>query len=194
MYTDEGDSVWCSKSRLANGRPFDAHHDIYHFALDAMSGFTFGHDFDVSSVRPTSSAIENMGKKAQEALTNCIGKEEPVSFPHGKMPDLMWAFQELTELVAYLLGNPLPHLTWAWILRKPASKKAYRIKEQFIKKELDKAVKRLEDGVEKPESAVDYIVTREKTMAERAGRKPNYLSRVIIDEVTTPAISPIPTP
>ena len=47
---------------------------------------------------------------------------------------------ELTELVAYLLGNLFLHLTWAYVLRKPASRKAYWIKEDFIRGELKLAV------------------------------------------------------
>ena len=75
-----------------------------------MSGFTFGHGFDSSSVRPTLEAVQAMDMAAQKDLKNKGSKEDPVSFPHGKVPDLMWAFVELTELVAYLLGNPFPHL------------------------------------------------------------------------------------
>ncbi|RYP24612.1 hypothetical protein DL765_000438 [Monosporascus sp. GIB2] len=176
--------LWRTKARLAEGRPFDAHEDIYHFALDAMSGFTFGHGFHYSILRPTAEAVQGLDMAAQKALSSTDPKEDPVSFPHGKQPDLMWAFTELTELVAYLLGNPFPHLTWAYVLRKPASKKAYRIKETFIHGELQGAVQRLGEGrADKPSSAVDYIVAREKAMAEKAGRKPDYFSRVIVDEI-----------
>ena len=125
-----------------------------------------------------------MDTTAQKALRSTGTKEDPLSFPHGKLPDVMWAFMELTELVAYLLGNPFPHLTWAYVLRKPASKKAYQIKEDYIQGELKQAVQRLsEGGAEKPSSAVDYIVSREKAMSEKEGRKPDFFSRMIVDEV-----------
>ena len=176
--------MWRTKAKLAEARPFDAHEDIYHFALDAMSGFTFGNGFDYSTVRPTLEALRGLDRGAVEALKSQGTSDAPVVFPHGKMPAVMWAFTELTELVAYLLGNPFPHLTWAYVLRKSASKKAYRIKEDFIRGELSKAAQRLEEGrAEKLTSAVDCIVEREKAAAGRAGRKPDYLSRVLVDEV-----------
>ena len=176
--------VWRTKARIADGRPFDAHEDIYHFALDAMSGFTFGDGFNHSTVRPTSEAISSLDVTAQKALRSTGTKEDPVLFPHGKLSNVMWAFIELTELVAYLLGNPFPRLTWAYVLRKPASRKACRIKEDFIRDELKPAVHRLSrGGTEKPASAVDCIIAREKDMAEKAGRKPEYFSRIIVDEV-----------
>ncbi|RFU78086.1 cytochrome p450 [Trichoderma arundinaceum] len=185
LYNTASDLIelWRAKARIADGRPFDAHEDIYHFALDAMSGFTFGHGFDYSTVKPTSDAIHALDAAAQKALKSGA-KERPISFPHGKLPDVMWAFIELTELVAYLLGNPFPHLTWAYVLRKPASRKAYKIKEKYIRGELKSAVKRVsESNGEKPTSAVDYIISREKSLSEKAGRKPDYFSRVIVDEV-----------
>lgn len=176
--------MWRTKARIAEGRPFDAHEDIYHFALDAMSGFTFGHGFDHSSIQPTSEAIRSLDLAAKEKLRGTGTSQDPVSFPHGKMPGVLWAFMELTELVAYMLGNPFPRLTWSFVLRKPASRKAYRIKEDFIRAEVKRAVQRLgEGGTEKPTSAVDYIVAREKALAEKAGKKPDYFSRVIVDEV-----------
>ncbi len=151
-----------------------------------MSGFTFGHGFNYSTVRSTSDAINALDAAAQKSLTATGTSDDPVLFPQGTEPDLMWAFKELTGLVAHLLGNPFPHLTWAYVLRKSASKKAYQMKEDFIRGELKHAVQRLseagKDG-ENPSSAVDYIVSREKTVAEKAGRKPDYFSRVIVDEV-----------
>ncbi|KAH6855503.1 cytochrome P450 monooxygenase [Chaetomium sp. MPI-CAGE-AT-0009] len=186
LYDSAADLIelWRSKARLADGRPFDAHHDLYNFALDAMSGFTFGHGFDHSTVRHAAEAVQGLEGSALKALQNKGTKEDPITFPHGKVPDIMWAFEELTQLVASLLGNPVPHLTWAYVLRKPASMKAKRIKERFILDELKRAVQRLDQGgAEKPTSAVDYMVAREKTLAEKAGRKPEYFSSVMVDEV-----------
>ena len=80
--------VWRIKALIADGRPFDAHEDIYHFALDAMLGFTFSHGFDYGTVRPTSEAISGLDVTTQKAL-RCTGtKEDLVSLPHGKLPDV----------------------------------------------------------------------------------------------------------
>ncbi|KAK5659468.1 hypothetical protein OQA88_669 [Cercophora sp. LCS_1] len=186
LYKTAADLVelWRTKSRIADGRPFDAHHDMYRFALDAMSGFTFGHGFDHSTVRSASEAVHKIDTPAKEALRSKGSKEDPIPFPHGGMPDIMWAFEELTQLVAWLLGNPFPSLTWSYVLRKPASRKATRIKNEFILRELKGAVQRLEAGTgQKPDSAVDYVVAREKAVAEKAGRKPDYFSGMMIDEI-----------
>jgi hypothetical protein len=176
--------VWTAKNRVADGRPFEAHEDIYNFTVDAMSIFTFGSDFDHSIIRPTTDAVFSLDKATQEAMRSTGTKVDPVTFPHGKLNDLMSSFLSLGKLATNLIGNPIPRITWAFLLRLPSAKKAYRIKEDYIRGELNRAIKKMNSGsVERPASAVESILAREKTLAEKAGRQPDYFSRVVMDEV-----------
>jgi hypothetical protein len=89
----------------------------------------------------------------------------------------------LTPWTEVMQGSPLPKLTRAYIMRKAHIKRALKIKEDYFSQELKIAVERLEDG-QVEQSAVNHVMMREKSLAEKEGRKPNYFSRVIMDEVS----------
>jgi hypothetical protein len=100
------------------------------------------------------------------------------------------AILELTETVGEVQGNPCPAVMWAWVMRRPRIKRAVRIKEAYIMKELTSAVRRLTglDGQgHAVRSAVNHMVVSETKLAEKDGRAPDYFSRVMIDEVNNDA-------
>ncbi|KAI1442049.1 cytochrome P450 monooxygenase [Annulohypoxylon stygium] len=156
--------LWRAKSEIAGGRPWKAADDINHMALDAVTAFTFGEGFEHSSTKP--------------AL------DEPVEFPKGQEDEVLQSIRDLIETVGEVQGNPAPALTWAYITRKPKIKRALAIKEGYIRKELEKSVKRLGTSLTGPvESAVDQMLVRESDLAAKDGRSPNYFSRVMMDEI-----------
>ncbi|TGO19738.1 hypothetical protein BPAE_0334g00050 [Botrytis paeoniae] len=177
--------LWCAKSTIADGIPFPANDDINHVALDAVMAFAFGEDFNHSMTRPNFEAIKKLDRSAIETLKkkNKDGVES-IEFPKAEVDKLIQATLDLTETVGEVQGNPFPMLTWAWVMRKPKVKNAFKIKENYITTELNDSIKRLgggKKGVVK--SAVDHLIIRETGLAEKDGRAPNYLSRPMIDEV-----------
>lgn len=175
--------LWRSKSRIAGGRPWAASDDINHVALDAVMAFSFGGDFNHSMTRPNFDAIRQLDSTAVDALAQ-RHRDEAVEFPIGRVDELIQATLDLTETVGQVQGNPLPALTWAYVNRKPKIRKATKIKEDYIMKELSDAVKRLEEtGEVVVKSAVDHLVLREKELADKDNRAPAYFSRVMKDEV-----------
>ncbi|KAI1163868.1 cytochrome P450 monooxygenase [Nemania serpens] len=182
--------LWRVKVRIAGQRPFPANQDVYNFALDAVTAFAFGKQFEYSAVRPALDALKAMSGDEQNKLLASGGTDDAVTFYRPDLPELLAAIIKLTETVMELHGNPLPALTWAYVMRKPAVARANRLKEDYIRGELRKAVAKLDylgasDDIdlESTASAVEHMVAREKGLAARAGRKPNYLSRVMVDEV-----------
>ncbi|KAJ8063549.1 hypothetical protein OCU04_007421 [Sclerotinia nivalis] len=177
--------LWRAKSTIADGIPFAANDDINHVALDAVMAFAFGEDFNHGMTRPNLDAVERLDKNAVETLKNKDnGGVESIEFPKGEVDEVIQATLDLTDTVGEVQGNPFPMLTWAWVMRKSKVKKAVEIKENYIISELSDSVERLgggKKGVVK--SAVDHLVVRETGLAEKDRRAPNYISRVMIDEV-----------
>lgn len=176
--------LWRVKSRIAGKRPWYAAEDVNHVALDAVMAFAFGQNFDHSMTRPTITAIESW--RSKDALKGSQGQDDPVLFPKGPVDDVIQATLDLTAVVGEVQGNPLPDLTWAYVMRRPRIKRATKLKETYIKKELEHAVERLggdREGVIK--SAVDHLVVRENNLAEKDKRNPDYYSRIMIDEVSS---------
>ncbi|RYP39084.1 hypothetical protein DL767_002347 [Monosporascus sp. MG133] len=178
--------LWRAKSRIADGRPWVAAEDIDNVSLDAVMAFAFGERFGQkhSATRPALEAVKAMGATAIEMLRNSGTLDEPFNFPEGNADELLRATLELIATVEEVQGSPLPDLKWAYVNRKPRIRRATKIKEDYITNELKDALGRLK-GTEEDfvKSAVDHMVSREKVLAEKDGRAPNYFSRIMIDEI-----------
>jgi hypothetical protein len=111
--------------------------------------------------------------------------EQPVRFPETPLSPLLDALDALFESVGEIRGSPKPSLTWAYILRKPRYAHALRLKNAYISAELNYAVQQLQESKsdDTGKSAVHHMVLREKSLAEKEKREPQYLSRVMMDEV-----------
>ncbi|KAI8932189.1 hypothetical protein NX059_011069 [Plenodomus lindquistii] len=182
--------LWRVKARMAGERPFAANKDIYNFALDAVTAFAFGRQFEHSAVQPALDYLQGLNEDKQKDLLASGGKDDPVAFQRPALPKLLAAIIELTETVIELHGNPLPALTWAYVMRKPRVATANQLKEDYIRSQLRTAVEKLtqtdtkeEAEWERSSSAVEHMVARETSLAEKADRMPDYQSRVMVDEV-----------
>ena len=179
--------LWRAKSSIADGRPWIAGEDIDHVSLDAVMAFAFGDGFGHSATRPELEAVKLLDVEAVEALRNTGGRDEAVEFPRGQVDEVLQATLDVTATVEEVQGSPVPRLKWAYVLLKPRIKKATKIKEDYILKELNDSVKRLKRGEgEVVRSAVDHMIVREKSLAQKEGREPEYFSRIMIDEAGLP--------
>ena len=183
--------LWRIKAQLADGRPWSASQDINLMSLDAVTAFAFGAKFNHSAVRPTVDLMRGLQQDVSQIKAlrgaNCI--EKPLEFPRGQIDDLLQAILDLTETVGDVQGNPSPKLTWAYVMRKPRIRRAATIKDVHWVQEIRNAVKSFEASdaateVPKVQSAVDQMVLCEKNLAEKEARRPNYFSRIMIDEVS----------
>ncbi|GAB1204346.1 hypothetical protein APSETT445_002999 [Aspergillus pseudonomiae] len=172
--------LWRVKARAARGHPWVANADLNHMSLDAISAFAFGAGFQHSAVQPDLDAV-----KAQD-YNLPASKDEPIVFAKGQKDQLLQSILDLTHTIGEVQGNPSPRLTWAYVMRKPKIKKAAKSKDDCLKRELQDAVKRFQNGNDqdvKLRSAVDRMILNEKDLAEKDGRSPEYFSGVMIDEL-----------
>jgi hypothetical protein len=177
-------SVWKEKSRLAKGHPFLAEKDIYLAALDGVWSFAFGFDENESASRAFYEDLAHL--QAVELPRNI---DEPVDIPESKVNDIHNAVLSITDRVGSNQGAPFPIFNDWW--RRtflPEQTKAYRVKEKFIKDSLDKASIRFNNpsdhDTQDVRCALDYMLKRETQQAQRAGKRPQFHSREIYDEVS----------
>lgn len=166
-------AVWDVKCEKANGRPFEAHGDITYAALDAIFASSFGLEERESCTFHRLGAVE----EAQSELAG--DADEPVSFPVGIVPDIFSAVLTLAHSVEQTQLSPAPRIT-SWMLRQmPYMRRAKGIKDRYIAEKVDECVEILDQV---PKSALHSVLVREKQVAEKEGRKPEYYSRAIADE------------
>ncbi|KAH0044361.1 cytochrome P450, partial [Aureobasidium melanogenum] len=174
--------LWRVKSRLAAGRPWSASGDIDQVALDAVLSFAFGSSFGEkhSSMRPALAAVKCLSVVESDKSS----AELPVQFPSGDVDEVIRATLELVATVEQVQGSPVPNLKWAYVNSLPRIRRATNIKEKYIKHELADAIQRLAtSNSEHVKSAVDHMVFRERMLAEKDGRRPEFYSRVMMDEI-----------
>lgn len=178
--------LWDVKERLAAGRPFLAAEDIHNTALDAVLSFSFGGAFRHSATKPQ---LELLSTLCAEVL-NCHDTplDRPAEFPQARHPESIKAILDITGAFEYTKASVSPRLMWFVISKTPRVRRALQIKDAFVLRELQGATHRLfrrdsdADDIW-VQSAVDLIVDREKTFAEREGRSPNFFGSTIRDEV-----------
>jgi hypothetical protein len=173
--------LWDLKAGLANERPFGASDDLSYVTMDAVMSFCFGKRFEDTATSPAIKALQQMDR----ATTTSNQLDEPVQFSKIPLSPLLNAIVVLDESIAEIQGSPKPSLSWAYVLRKPRIARAVHLKEDYISKELRYAVQGLQGSRSDQggKSAVEHMVLLEKSIAEKENRKPQYFSRVMMDEV-----------
>lgn len=177
--------LWNDKARLADGRPFSAETDIYYAALDAVMAFTFGGSFPSSATGPLVDAVKAL--KAEDIKKMSGGDvDDPIVFPEGECDGKIRATLDVPGALEHVQGSPIPRWKWWLVEKRPEIRKAISTKKAYIEVEIDKALRRLESGHEETKalSAVELMVRREKKLAETEGRRPDYFSPVMNDEVS----------
>jgi hypothetical protein len=171
-------NLWDVKARLAQGRAFPAHDDIVNATLDMISGAAFGLKETDGS---THAQLEHLSQIGKIDVPESI--DAPVILPVVDRPPEMQAFITLVETIEVAVKAPFARLAH-WVVRQmPFYRRANAHKEALLARELEKARQRFQSGDEVKRSALDDILHRELNAAKKEGRKPNYDSRPIKDEV-----------
>jgi hypothetical protein len=172
--------LWEQKAKIAKGHPFEVIQDVHFGALDAIWSIIFGEDSSHNTTRAQLGLYSIL--KSVNLPSN---KNSEVDLPRAESPLTVQSVMTLTQSIDASLKSPVPALAH-WAYRQTASmKKAFKIKEEFIQKEIQKSQQRFEEKAGKSEvqCAVDNILRREATFAEKEGRKVDFHSRDVYDEV-----------
>lgn len=175
--------LWTTKARLANGRPFSAEHDIFYASLDAVLEFSFGGAYPHRAIPPQMRLIESLIPAPRD-----VSLDKPVEFPTAPVHETIEATLHASIAMGDLVDSPFPRLSW-WIRSKmPYQSWAIRTREKYLKEQVERAVSRM-NAHQKSEndnwvrSAVELMMLRVKTLAEKEGEQPVYWSPSIRDEV-----------
>ncbi|KAH8651057.1 cytochrome P450 [Xylariales sp. PMI_506] len=168
--------LWHLKCNLADGHPFSAHHDITYVALDSIFASSFGLPEIESNTTKRIEALDTWKPSVSE------NNDTPVEFPEGNIPEIFSAILTLANSVTDTQLSPAPVLT-SWVIRKfPYMRKATAIKDQYISSKVEESVRLINQGDTQPRSALHSVLLREREVAAKEGREPNYRKRAIADE------------
>lgn len=178
--------LWDMKAQIAQGRPFMAATDIYNTALDAVHGFTYGQGFEHRAIQPTLEYFERTSQETRENLRGSGGVDDAVEFPTQNLDEVTKATITITSTFADVQTSPIAYLKWPVLMRMPKLVKAKEIRDNSIRKEIKTAVERAQTHPDPSavRSAVEHMVRRETTLADKEGRAPDYFSRAMFDEVS----------
>lgn len=189
-------ALWKRKADIAGERPFSAHLDIYRTALDSVHAFAFGEGFECNATRPQLELLRGLNPAEIQALLgqdrNASDNDKPVHFPDADHHAVIDATLSLTESLETIQGTPSMSLTWKLLQMTPKYRRAMKIKDACHLQELERAVGHMDqqgqDGAGKANSrirsAVDHMIQREKKIAEKDGRAPEYFTKVMMVEVS----------
>jgi hypothetical protein len=173
--------LWEQKARITESRPFSIIHDVHYAALDAIWSIIFGEDS--SNNNTTRAQLELYSAMTSVDLPS--DKNSEATLPRAESPVIVQSVMTLTQSIEASLKSPVP--SWAhWAYRQTsAMKKAFKVKEEFIQKEVQRSQQRFEEQADKGEvrCAMDNILRREAIFAEKEGRKAEFHTRDIYDEV-----------
>lgn len=168
--------LWQAKCDLAEGQPLFAHHDITYAALDGIFASSFG------LLEAESITIQRLEAVLQWKPEIPSDVDDPVSFPETSIPEPFAAVLTLATSVTDTQLSPAPALT-SWVLRQfPYMRKAIAIKDNYIRNKVEESMALIDRGDNEPRSALHSVLLREKKIASKEGRRPNYHKRAISDE------------
>ncbi|KAF1952762.1 putative cytochrome P450 [Byssothecium circinans] len=147
--------LWSLKARLAEGRPFEALEDLNHFTADVIFAAALGIE-DAES-----STVQNMER------LRTIGSINP--------PTDINSVQLFPETQPQGLLQSILKLYWLLTNMRPKNRRAQELRKTILQEHIDRARVRLSQTDEKEprlHAAVDYMVSRELSAAEKAGRAP----------------------
>lgn len=174
-------NLWTIKSRYSNKRPFKADRDIHMAALDIIMTVAF--DYSQSETM----LVKQIESLQGHAAADSIGSEdEPFPFEDVPLGPDLHALVFLSESIGVAFQSIVPRFAHWLYLQKSEAQKALRTRKQFIKRNIEQSIKRLEN----PEKdrilrcAVDKMLLREREFAEKSGIQPDFHKSAIYDEVS----------
>jgi hypothetical protein len=177
--------LWREKERRAGERCFNAEIDVYHMALDAVLDFTFA---DALPHRALPAQIEAVVMHDPVLLPpEAASEATPVAnFTSPPLHEFLVAVVRISEVIGELFKSPFPRLSWKLLRLKSKERKFISTRENMIQDQIRQSVERLsqfDEGDKGVKSAIDMMMLRERQIAEKEGREPQYFSRGMIDEV-----------
>ncbi|KAM0271649.1 hypothetical protein ACHAQH_009004 [Verticillium albo-atrum] len=174
--------LWEEKAVMADGRLFDAGTDVHHAALDMIMGASFGFEKHRSQLQVQLDSLQQEKGSIANATAADL-ENEVLEFDNPPMLDELQACKVIADSIGFAMKSVVPAAN-AWFCRHfmPSMRKALRTYRTMARQEIDKSLERLHAG--RPDRcAMDQLLAREDVLAKKEGRKPDYYSETINDEL-----------
>jgi hypothetical protein len=171
--------LWELKAEVAQGRPFPAFEDISEATIDIILAVSFGFDHSRSI---TKRHVESLS--AQPKIVP-LDSTTPVELPRPALSPEIHALVVVNQSLHLSINSPLPGLHH-WIMKKTKWRREFELKEDIITEQVDKSIKRLtapDSASSDIKSALDHMILREVSAAQKAGKKPDFNRPSMRDEV-----------
>ncbi|TQW00017.1 hypothetical protein V2A60_005431 [Cordyceps javanica] len=177
--------LWEQKARLADNRPFNAELDLFHATLDAVTVFTFGNQYPHRAVLPE---LKTLAAKSISDIERGAGIDDPVLFPHCKIDKELENITDFIDRAEVVQSMGFQDLGWYFETSTTRYKVLKKAKDECIRREVAKALERMKDldettAEEMARHGVDLIVNRERIMATKEKRQPDYFGEAVRGEV-----------
>ncbi|KAH7223058.1 cytochrome P450 [Fusarium oxysporum] len=163
--------LWDEKCLYADGRPFDAKRDIQRATLDVITTVSFGLDEENSATRRQ---LDDMLSRSTAGLIFTAPEKKIVEFPVYPLTTELHATLTIVESATVGFSSPIPRWHYWFLSQFPYMKNAARVREEWTRREIDKAVKAI---------SRNFMVLREAAAAKKALRPPRFHRRRICDEL-----------
>ncbi|KAH7379127.1 cytochrome P450 [Phaeosphaeria sp. MPI-PUGE-AT-0046c] len=177
--------LWKRKAEIAAGAPFIFRQDIHMAALDIIMAASFGLSQDESCITKQIHALPEKipqlnGEQPSDATTIHHFEDVP-------MDSEAKAITDLAASVQIGFSSPIP-VQHHWFLRQlPHLRGAIKIKNGLMRRKISESLKRMprndEEAVKSARTALDNMLYRERLLAQKAGREPNFHASYIYDEM-----------
>jgi hypothetical protein len=159
--------------------PFNVGHDVFLLTLDIICAVSFGMEDANAALRQELAHLQDVIPSTQP---NPSGVME---FPEAKMSAQTEALLDIAPMMSLGLIYSWPRVAQVMaMVINPRRAWGYWCRRDLIKKQTSKSLERLKAfGEAGSESALDQLLLREMTIAEKAGRAPQLYSAAIRDEV-----------
>ncbi|USP77758.1 cytochrome P450 monooxygenase [Curvularia clavata] len=174
-------TLWSEKMRLSEGRAFNVKADVYNTALEAIWACLFGLEGQQTVTREQ---IEMLSQLKNVTLPSSKNKE--AVFDGATVPPAFDAIFELAESLENVVKSPLPRMTGLYMRYiDSGTRRKIKLKDDVIHEQITKAEKRMEisESKDKIHAAVDHMLRREKMVAEKQNRNPDYHSKYMSAEL-----------
>lgn len=171
--------LWKAKGAIAEGRPFDIASDLVEVMNDSIFAVAFG-----VSRGGIDAKLEALSHPFVSAI---VRDEEVVVFPKAKRSAVYEDIGTVLNSPEIALKSPLGAWHLAFALRfYPKLRQAVKRKDQFIQQMLDEAwdkFNRRTSSETDIKSAAEFLIAREAAQSRKNGRKAQYDSPMVKDEL-----------
>ncbi|KAL1869594.1 hypothetical protein Daus18300_005448 [Diaporthe australafricana] len=173
-------NLWKFKLAAARGRPFDVVDDIFGTLSDTITGAAFALNDDMSTTKQQLLYLQSLRADLQLAPS-----EDGASiFPKLSPLPYYRALRRVSDHQGDLSKAASPFLSHHFaMLTQSELRRDFNVIREFEAKEIQKSIARLDEDENDLTSALDHLVAQEKHIAIKEGRKPEYYSQRIFDEV-----------